>query len=93
MPPVTTAALFCSLFRSNFHANAGSEPFTFRPCDTILSGYANVTLDRADGRQIITIRGSVDCVVQRVRVLADGPQIELFDDIISSLRWMGISCS
>jgi outer membrane protein OmpA-like peptidoglycan-associated protein len=49
--------------------------------ETYSDGSTRTILEREDGTQVVTIRDSTGRVLRRAKVLADGTQIELFDDL------------
>jgi outer membrane protein OmpA-like peptidoglycan-associated protein len=49
--------------------------------ETYSDGSTRTILEREDGTQVVTIRDATGRVLRRARVLPDGTQIELFDDL------------
>ncbi len=52
--------------------------------ETFNDGSTRTTLTRTDGSQIVTIKDNRGRVLRRARVLPDGTQVELFDDVTTA---------
>ncbi len=58
------------------------QPGTTVRTETFSDGSTRTILSRPDGSQVVTIRDAHGRVLRRARVLPDGTQIQLFDDLV-----------
>jgi hypothetical protein len=56
--------------------------------ETFADGSIRTLLTREDATQVVTIRDAASRVLRRARILADGTEVELFDDLEETTRWM-----